>query len=435
MLSKPLNYIRREGFDKTFLSLVDQVVVSGTRFATTVLVGKFGSDSELGVYSLAFSFVVLVVCLQESLISIPYTVFVKRLKEPEQKTYSGSSFIQCICINAIAVAFLFIGCIVAFSFEFASGYSWLFVVLTVLLPFMMIREFARRFAFAHLNMKSVVGLDVGVSVLQLGGLLFIACFGTMNAVWAYVATGAACVVGCLAWFWLSRSSFTFEREKYRPDSVKNWDFGKWVAGAHLISVFHNYFAHWLLVAYYGESSTGVYAACMTVVVLANPFILGISNVLSPKASHAYAEHGVLAVRSMVWKFIVIVTLPLLAFSVLACFYGEQFVVWIFKEEYAGNQLTISTLAFGTIALGISYSVSSGLRAIDRPEVNLWAGLTGFVATAILSLALVGRYALLGTAIGLVAGFFTMAIHRWIAFELIVNESKRAKSNADASVND
>ncbi len=430
MLSKPLQYIKREGFDKTILSLVDQVVVSGTRFATTVLVGKFGSDAELGIYSLAFSFVVLVVCLQESLISIPYTVFVKRLGKNEQKTYSGSSLIQCVGINAIAIAFLMIGCVVAFSLEFGNDYSWLLVVLVILLPFMMLREFARRFAFAHLNLKSVVALDVGVSAFQLAGLLLIAYYGSMNATWAYVITGLACIIGCVAWFWLSRTSFKFVRTEYGTDSKKNWDFGKWVAGAHLIAVFHNYFAHWLLVAFYGEGSTGVYAACMTVVVLANPFILGISNVLSPKASHAFAEKGILAVRHMVWKFIAIVTLPLLTFSVLACFYGEQFVVWIFKAEYAGNQWTISMLAFGTIALGISYAVSSGLRAIDRPDVNLWAGISGFVVTAVLSLALVSQFALFGTAIGLVAGFFTMAIHRWIAFELIVIESRRLDSTSE-----
>ena len=404
---------------KTVLSLVDQVVVSGTRFATTVMIGRFGSEAELGVYSLAFSIVVLVLSFQESLISIPYTVFVKRLNESDQSSYAGSTLVQAICLNLIASAMLIVCCIGLITFEIAPGLPWILAILAVLLPFMLIREFARRYAFAHLDMRTVLSLDIGVSVFQLAGLALLVWSQDMTAVGTYLVTGVASALGALAWIGLSRSSFRWNRDRAISDVAKNWKFGKWVAGAHIISVMHMYLAHWMLVAVYDEKSTGIFSACMTVVVLANPFILGVTNVLSPKVAHLYVESGAEAVAKKVWQFCGLMSAVLITFAVFASIFGGRFIVFVFEKNYAGNDLAIAVLAFGTVALGISYSVAGGLRAIDRPETNLWAGIVGLIVTGIVSSLLITSLEILGTTIGLVAGFYAMAAYRTVAFQWFI----------------
>ena len=45
------------------LSVLDQGVVSGTRFLTTVLIGRACAPEELGLYSLGFSVVLIVLIL------------------------------------------------------------------------------------------------------------------------------------------------------------------------------------------------------------------------------------------------------------------------------------------------------------------------------------------------------------------------------------
>ena len=139
----------------TVLSLIDQVVVSGTRFVTTVMVGRFGSDSELGIYSLAFSLVILVLSFQEALISTPYTIFVTHLDKLSQKAYSTNTLIQALCLSFLATILLLIGCAVTFLISEASSLIWLLTITAVLLPLMLIREFARRFAFAHLKLSLI----------------------------------------------------------------------------------------------------------------------------------------------------------------------------------------------------------------------------------------------------------------------------------------
>src|SRR2546429_36531 len=47
------------------LALIDQAVVSGTSFLTTILIGRWCGASELGIYALGFSLLVSWGCVQQ----------------------------------------------------------------------------------------------------------------------------------------------------------------------------------------------------------------------------------------------------------------------------------------------------------------------------------------------------------------------------------
>jgi hypothetical protein len=49
--------------------------------------------------------------------------------------------------------------------------------------------------------------------------------------------------------------------------------------------------YWLLALVDGTTATGVYAACISVVSLANPLNMGLSNILTPRAVLALKEGG------------------------------------------------------------------------------------------------------------------------------------------------
>lgn len=410
--------------NKTAVSLFDQAIVSGTRFVTAVLVGRLGSESELGIYSLAFSILVLFVSCQESLIAIPYTVFAKRESGSDQRKYSGSSLAQSIALNVIAMIVLGIGCAVLMLTTVSGQFITLLLILAVLLPALLLREFARRFAFAHLDVRSALVLDTVVSVFQLTGIGVIALFGEVTAIWAFVATGVASAVGGFVWVCMSRRQFSFDRQRMKPDLRRNWEFGKWVASAHLVSVAHMYFPYWLLAVVYDEKATGIFSACMMMFLLANPFILGMCNILSPKAAHQFVDHGLAEVGKIVWKFAAVIFAALTALSIGAYFYGGQLVELIFGDRYADNDATVTILAVGTIGLGISYAVASGLRAIDRPQVNFWTGLVGLVITLLVGLLLVGPWGIYGASVGLISGFFAMAICRSWVFARLISDTRQ-----------
>lgn len=74
---------------KAVVALADQVIVSGGSFFTTVLIGRLCGPRDLGVYSLAFAIVVMLYTIQQSLVTVPYTIYVHRLQGESRQGYTG----------------------------------------------------------------------------------------------------------------------------------------------------------------------------------------------------------------------------------------------------------------------------------------------------------------------------------------------------------
>src|SRR4051812_42440657 len=67
--------LKRTLFGKHSLAILDQLVVSGTRFTTSVIVGRVCGPHELGDYTLGFTLFCIGGCLQTALISQPFTIY------------------------------------------------------------------------------------------------------------------------------------------------------------------------------------------------------------------------------------------------------------------------------------------------------------------------------------------------------------------------
>ena len=64
----------------TSMAIVDQSVVSGSRFLTTICIGRLCGSEQLGVYALLFTLYLIFSCVQDAMMSTPYTVFGNRMK-------------------------------------------------------------------------------------------------------------------------------------------------------------------------------------------------------------------------------------------------------------------------------------------------------------------------------------------------------------------
>ena len=169
-----------------------------------------------------------------------------------------------------------------------------------MLPFILVREFVRRVAFAHLQMVTVLGLDVAASALQLGGLIALSWLGHLSAESAFVAMGFACAVSGGTTFFLMRRNFAPNRGNAMADLRRNWSFGKWAFGSQLATLASGYGMPWMLALFLGTAATGRYAACLSIVMIANPLFIGLNNFLSPQAVHAYHTHGLAGLRQFTW---------------------------------------------------------------------------------------------------------------------------------------
>jgi len=203
-------------------SIFDQGVVSGTNFLTTLIIARTCSQEELGLYSLAWTVVVFLGAVQGNLITVPYTMYCHRRRGDALAEYAGSTLAhQLMTSLAAAGCFLGLGVLLSLGIGPAGLRPAVWVLLGVG-PFLLLREYARRFTFAHLALAIAIAIDVVVAVLQLSALVMLRRLGLLSAAAAYGVMGGACAVACLCWWLLDRQPMRFSRRRVAKDWARNW---------------------------------------------------------------------------------------------------------------------------------------------------------------------------------------------------------------------
>src|SRR6476661_5113002 len=151
------------------MALADQAVVSAASFLTTVVIAHWTIPNELGLYSIGISLLVSSLAIQESLISLPYTI--QRQRAPGSPAeHAGSALTSSALLSAVGIVALAVTG-TALSASGAepplSAMTW---TLAGVLPFALLREFARKFSLAHLHTGQALILDLAVATMQLAGL-------------------------------------------------------------------------------------------------------------------------------------------------------------------------------------------------------------------------------------------------------------------------
>ena len=357
---------------KGLWSLVDQTIVSGTRFLTTVLVGRICGASELGYYAIGFSIVILILVVQESLLLTPYTVLGFNDRPRKRRQFAGSVLLQHCLLDLMVMLVLGI----AGVFLWNRGYSQIAVIVATLawtIPFILLREFARKMAFAHFRMFDVLVLDSAVAVLQLVGILAFARAGALSVAIVFGVTGLACATPSLIWLVASRRAFDVRPKQWRSQFSRSFSFGKWVLGSQQIRAVGNSMIYWLLPVLVSTTATGIYAACSTFVTAANPFLLGLANVMEPKAARSFAEVGHRELQRVVRKVTHILALFFAVYWLVVVLVGESLVAWLYRDEiYAGHGHTIIVLTSATAIGAMRGPWGQGLKAMGLPKWNFFS---------------------------------------------------------------
>ena len=401
------------------LALVDQAVVSGVSFLTTILVGRYTDSSQLGSYAIAVSLVASSLAIQGSLITVPYSIQRHRpLGTPAE--CAGGLLAQTNLFSALIVTLF---TTVAFGLILANAQHDLIVMawaLAGVMPFALLREFFRRLAFAHLEIAHALLLDIVVATLQLAALLWLGWMERMSAVTACGAIGLASGLPAIGWLYFSRASFVIRTDQLKATMKQSWRLGKWLAAGQITVQIQLYVIYWLSVLIAGAAVTGVYAACMSIVSFANPLIFGIGNILSARSALSWKNGGGTGLRRQAMQDAVLIGVLMTLFCVLAFFVGEDAMRVLYHgKEYEGQGEIIVVLALATLAASLSMPASIALATIERPVAVVIAGAIGAALTVVLVWYLMVHWGLPGAAFGLLVGSVIGTSGRWIAFLKLV----------------
>ena len=386
------------------VALFDQCIVSGSRFVTTILIGRFCGAQQLGEFALAFQVSMLLGVVMEGLISYPYIIFCNRYEGRERAEYAGSVLLHSAALAILAMAILALAATVMSLGPGTSDFSQITWILVAITPFIVLREFGRRFAFAHLRMGTAVALDLATAIFQIGAIIWLAVTDSLSASTALWAVGLAAAISGAGWLIYDRREFGFRREKILPIWLKNWAAGRWLFGSSIIASATDTSVYWLLAFMSGLTATGILAACMTIVQFANPILLGLGNVLQPTTARAYSEGGRASVRQIVRRGQLSLGIFMTVFFVIVVFVGADVIAFLYQgAEYANRDHTVIVLGLYVLASALELSPSFGLRILEKANLVFFAKLVeaGLILAVIILLA--GNYGILAAAYALLLG--------------------------------
>jgi O-antigen/teichoic acid export membrane protein len=414
---------------KSFASVFDQAVVSGTSFFTSVIIGRMCSLEDLGVYALALSVARFVGGVQSELVCSPYVVYSVHRRGEALATYVGSTLVHHLLLTALSVLSL-LG--LAGLLTMGGGSPELLPVVWGLvgsLPFLLLRDYLRRLSLAHLRMGVVLAVDVSVAVLQLGGLLLLGYCQLLSVSAAYIVWGTACGLACLGWFVVGGERLKVVPGQIRGDWRLNWSFSRWSLAGFLVGTTTPYFMPWILAAAHGEAATGVLAACSTLVNCVSTYVTGITNVVMPRAVSAFAQQGAEGLRVVLRRTVILFIFTVGAFCLFIFASGDWSVCLLYGNKYAGCGLVLALLALNALANSLSVTAGNGLWALDRPKANFLADVCALVVTWATLWSAIGPLGAVGAALALVAGAVSGAAVRAATLQRLL-ASYRCSTNQE-----
>jgi O-antigen/teichoic acid export membrane protein len=401
---------------KGVLALVDQAVVSGTSFLTTIIIGRFCGAEDLGVFSLGYGWVVVLAGVQQSFVLSPYIVFSNRVKPRSLAVYSGSALVQQGSLSLLGAVLLATGAAACWLGAFDPRLAAVLIALAFVIPLLSLRDFVRRMMIAHLKISSVLAFDAAVATLQMGALLALTLAGMLSAESACGVLGIACGAPAVLWFVATKRKFIVRRRPALRYARLHWSFGRWMCASQLTDIGQRYALFWLLAVLMGTAMTGVFVACASVVMIFSPIILGLGSVLAPRAAQAYSEGGGAEVKRVVWKTTVLLGLTMaVACAVLAACGELSLKLFYGGHEYSGYGAVVALLSLSTFLSAISFPADNGLWVMGRPDLNFWAGLWGLVVTLVGSALFVPSWGILGAALGGALGHAAASMIQIFAF--------------------
>ncbi len=410
-------------FRASTLSVLDQAVVSGTNFATSVIIGRTCADWELGTYYLALTIVLFTRGVQEQLIGAPYMIYSQRKSPDELRTFGGSALVHQLLLSVAVVLVLsglYLGGLLSRELQ------PVILVLLGALPLLLIREFVREMAFAHLRPAVALAVDSAIALVQLSLLAGLGYYGMLNVPLAYIVIGGSCGAAALVWFLAKKQPLVGSWANAKIDWWKNWSFSRWALASQLLGQTTAYIMPWVLAVAHGEAATGVFGACNTLVGLANMFVLGLSNFLSPRTAQAFARGGLAELRTVLGQTILLFLGSLGLFAAASFTMGEWVAVRLYGDTLVGSAPIIGILALGVVANSVSMACGNGLWAMERPAANFAADVCVMTVVVMGSLTLIPFWGPIGAALATLAAHLTAATVRGWTLVRVMGEIARAE---------
>ena len=413
MTSKSDAGIRKHWVSRLFLrrgilSILDQGMVSVTSFVTLVLIGRWGGDEQLGIYSIVFTLLWLAASMPNALIWAPFTVRMPKLKVDEQKRLESSIawHTTVFCIFMFGPTLLTLAWMTNLT-------PWLGLSSFVYVAGMTLREHQRRVRMVHLDMAGLLLLDASVCFFQVASFALFYYWGGVNAISVMLSHGLLAGLPVIAIF-LRTGAHRIGISWAWSDWLTHWQSGRWLAGAALVNAASEAFVRLAIASVLGMQGLGQFTAAFSLPMVANPLVISLSNVLRVNMARDAINDSGKQWKQSFWKNQVgCAVLALLLFGMIAGLGGFGAPI-TFGTKFDGLAIPILTICVGLAISMMCIPSEIALTSMGQTKILIWASIARFAVVLAIAWPAIHAFGIMGGGVVISVGFAIVLLIQLIA---------------------
>ena len=396
-----INVIR--WFKKGSWAVLDQGLFAGSNFALNILLARWMTETEYGVFATALVGYRLSFTLYEALLTEPMLVFGPGRYQRRFRQYLG-----VLVYGHAGFALLFAGLLLLgwlglstadLGIEEQGKLAAALLALALAEPFILLRSLSRSACYVRAAPKTAASGGIIYVVLLLGSLYLAHRSGMLSYASAFGAMALASLVSSLyllvpTWPRLPRPSLA------ELVARGHWIYGRWSMSARLLRWIPNNLWYFVLPVWIGFEANGALFA-LTVFNLAVTHTYSVlSTLLVPMLVRSRSE-GEKRFKRMVLQMLILFVLIGVGYWVVISLFNRPLVDLLYDGKFVDEAYLLAVLGLVPLANGIGAVLSAAARAIERPDFVFWGNLAATIATLTLGIAITYAFGLPGAASSLV----------------------------------
>jgi len=396
------------------LSAVDQAVISAANFLATILLARFITPTQLGVYAVGYTAILLMRAVQEGVIIQPLNAMGAVLDLPDFRRYASTTGVFQLALalgSATAVALL--GWILTATGNDTAGPALMalwFAFLT-----WQLQEYLRRLFYTRGEVGRAVINTVLSNLVRLGLLLGLGLGGRLTGVAGIHAIGWGSLAAFGLGFWQARRYWTRDLLDVRQTWIQNWGFGRWILGGTVANWFTVQFYPVLTAGMIDFAAAGAFQVLQNLVAPVHVLLRASDTFLTPRIARIFHQDGYPRLKRILALNYLAVGLPVIGLLLGAVLFARPLLQFLTGTTYLAYSNGVFILAVYYALWYAYWPLQTVFKAIRRSRPIFLANLLAILSMFTFGLWAIRTWGVYGTMTGQALNALIVNLVLWIAW--------------------
>lgn len=380
------------------ITLIDQFLVTGCNFFTTLVVARNLSIDDFGSFSLLWTIVLLANTFQYSIVVSPMFTLGPAEPAKNKNSFYLSYFLMGLILISLLVPFIIFALKIFPVFNSINLKNINILVFCIVIITYQVHEYARAYFFSE--SKPIYSLIADL-ILIVSRFSILAIFKHLNYLGLgsiYLAIGLSFAIGFIGSFSNLNIKLNFDLQKFKYHILRNINFAKWIVLTNILQWLSGNFFIFITASYLSISSVGAISVIKSVIGPTLILFTAFDNVVTPMASQKLNQGNKLIMLGFMKRCTIAGVIPtLLVISFLAIF-SNYIIGTMFGDEYIEYSYLMIWFAFAHLILFLMRPITIILNTLLMTKTMASATMVATTFSIISSLVLIKNFGLLGTMI-------------------------------------